>query len=237
MDGGSSQTTQPGQSFEGQYQTKLSCLGLHRHLGQGCNLDPVCSKMIRRVYPQSEKTKLLTSADLCSPSCGPGGICLAQSCSCLTGFTGTTCSECSPGFFGPNCQPCSSQCPGKCHDGLGGSGGCMGSAGNSSSSCNCLAGTCTSGNTCQCAAGWGNSKVGLCDVCAPGFFLDHGNCLACPLGATGCSSGTTLTACATGYSLTASGICQQQGSSASCTDGQYWNGASCSRSAWALSSL
>lgn len=158
-------------------------------------------------------------ADTCFPVCGPGGSCLPShrrtnetlassvgKCACAPGFTGNTCKECLPGHYGTRCLPCPSQCfgpeggQGRCDDGVEGSGGCLGSFGNSTAgescivfffsilkntpshrivsflvACNCLFGTCTSDKSCECSAGWINdSNSSLkCSVCAPGFYASE----------------------------------------------------------------
>ncbi|KAJ9116594.1 hypothetical protein QFC20_000527 [Naganishia adeliensis] len=193
-------------------------------------------------------------SDACNPSCSPvGGLGLPTSstgnlstpttfsCQCAKGFTGPTCSACEKGHYGPTCQPCSSQCfdertgSAKCDDGITGSGGCRGVAGNSSASCNCLHGTCTSANSCSCSAGWADptnatSDDAHCSVCREGWFLDlfTGDCLACPLGAKACTSEVQANKCIEGWSIDLAGKCSLSGNAASCVEGQYWDGNSCS---------
>ena len=59
-------------------------------------------------------------------------------CACSPGFAGPTCDDCAPGHFGPECLACPDQCyspggqmKGRCDDGFTGTGGCLGSLGNS----------------------------------------------------------------------------------------------------------
>lgn len=208
-------------SSEAQYQVEVSCRELRNNLGY-----PVLPLAPVSTSRQLPELRADFEADFCSPSCGAGGVCLTNgTCACLEGFTGSKCDQCQPGYFGRDCKACSSLCgPGKCDDGRQGSGGCRGSAGNSTLSCNCLYGTCTSSTTCACAAGWVSTLTELCGKCGDGFYLDGDrNCRACALGAKTCTSLTAATSCEAGLQLS-SGIC----TATRCSDGQYWDGNQCS---------
>ncbi|WOO80645.1 Proprotein convertase subtilisin/kexin type 5 [Vanrija pseudolonga] len=171
---------------------------------------------------------------MCDPPCASGGICGssingAATCSCSPGFTGAACDTCSPGFFGSACSPCTTSCA-HCHDGLQGSGACLGTSTTPLQECNCAHGTCLSSSSCDCAAGWSSSanSTQKCNTCATGFYQDaSGSCLACPLSCTACSlqAGSnmpTCTSCVSSFTL-ATTIPATCNPSPLCTGGQYWN--------------
>lgn len=109
----------------------------------------------------------------CSPPCSGAGVCsTAGTCTCPTGFTGSSCESCASGFFGPNCQPCPQGCP-SCDQGISGSGRCLTPiVDNAPSKCNCLNGRCGANGQCSCNPGWTTNDNGTaCAKCAPGFFL------------------------------------------------------------------
>ena len=114
----------------------------------------------------------------CSPPCSGSGVCSASgSCTCPTGFNGTSCESCASGFFGPTCKQCPSGCT-SCDDGISGSGRCLvAPVINPPSSCNCLNGVCSNGQ-CNCLPGWVTAQNGTaCAKCDTGFFLDStGSC-------------------------------------------------------------
>ncbi|WVO15181.1 hypothetical protein L204_102827 [Cryptococcus depauperatus] len=144
-----------------------------------------------------------TTSSACSPTCSSHGECISTnsstSCQCEEGWEGASCNQCSPGYFGTSCKSCPSNCT-VCDDGFFGTGYCLGTATNSSKTCNCDHGTCTPTNGCACSAGWiTNTSVSanLCNSCIQGFFQDAlGNCRACPVGCSTCSlqEGTNSTA-------------------------------------------
>ena len=133
--------------------------------------------------PQSVATSALSILDIqsssCTPPCSGNGVCSASgTCTCPTGFTGSSCETCADGFFGPKCQPCPSNCT-KCDQGITGTGICLTPAvKNLPSSCNCVNGVCGSNGQCTCNPGWTAGTNGTaCSACSKGFFLTtDGNC-------------------------------------------------------------
>lgn len=115
----------------------------------------------------------------CSPPCSGAGVCSASgSCTCPTGFTGTSCESCADGFFGPTCQACPQGCT-NCDQGLSGTGRCLSPIIETPpSKCNCLNGQCGANGQCTCNPGWTTSNNGTaCAKCAAGFFLTStGDC-------------------------------------------------------------
>ena len=115
----------------------------------------------------------------CSPPCSGNGVCSASgTCTCPTGFNGTSCESCAPGYFGATCKACPSGCT-SCDDGMNGTGQCLASSTkNPPSSCNCVNGECGANGQCTCLPGWTSASNGTqCAACASGFFLDStGNC-------------------------------------------------------------
>lgn len=115
----------------------------------------------------------------CSPTCSGKGVCSSSgTCTCPTGFTGSSCESCADGFFGPNCQSCPSNCS-KCDQGITGTGVCLTPVvTNLPSTCNCVNGVCGSGGQCTCNSGWTTGTDGpSCSVCSKGFFkTSDGNC-------------------------------------------------------------
>ena len=136
---------------------------------------------VSQLPPEASKSLAVTNiqSSLCSPPCSGSGICSASgTCSCPTGFTGSSCETCAQGFFGPTCQPCPSECQ-TCDQGISGSGRCLvPKVENAPSTCNCLNGLCGSNGQCTCNTGWVNAANGTaCAQCAPGFFLSStGDC-------------------------------------------------------------
>ena len=136
---------------------------------------------VSQLPPEASQSLALTDiqSSLCSPPCSGSGICSASgTCSCPTGFTGSSCETCAQGFFGPTCQPCPSGCQ-NCDQGISGSGLCLVPlVENAPSTCNCLNGQCGSNGQCACNPGWINAANGTaCAQCAPGFFLSStGDC-------------------------------------------------------------
>ncbi len=109
----------------------------------------------------------------CSPPCSGAGVCSTSgTCTCPTGFIGSSCESCVDGFFGPNCQPCPQGCS-NCDQGLSGSGRCLTPIiDNAPSKCNCLNGKCGANGQCSCNPGWTTNDNGTaCAKCASGFFL------------------------------------------------------------------
>ncbi|WVN87661.1 uncharacterized protein L203_102846 [Cryptococcus depauperatus CBS 7841] len=90
-----------------------------------------------------------TTSSACSPICSSHGECIStnssMSCQCEEGWEGASCNQCSPGYFGTSCKSCPSNCT-VCDDGFFGTGYCLGTATNSSKTCNCDHGTCTPTN-------------------------------------------------------------------------------------------
>ena len=115
----------------------------------------------------------------CSPPCSGNGVCSASgTCTCPTGFSGTSCESCASGYFGPTCNACPSGCT-SCDDGITGTGRCLTPiVTNPPSSCNCINGECGTNGQCTCLSGWTSASNGTqCAACASGFFLDSsGNC-------------------------------------------------------------
>ncbi|EIN07935.1 hypothetical protein PUNSTDRAFT_144417 [Punctularia strigosozonata HHB-11173 SS5] len=173
----------------------------------------------------------------CSPPCSGNGVCSASgTCTCPTGFTGSSCESCADGFFGSECQACPAGCT-DCDDGMSGTGRCLSvTVSNPPSSCNCLNGECQSDGSCTCIAGWTTATNGTaCGKCASGFFLtDAGDCEVCALGCTDCadSSGTCIT-CSSGFTQNANDRTQCVATAAStstgtvCPDGSFSNGTAC----------
>jgi hypothetical protein len=115
----------------------------------------------------------------CSPACSGSGICTADgTCTCPSGFTGSSCESCESGHFGPECQACPSGCT-KCDEGMTGTGICLSvDIANAPSKCNCLNGECGSNGQCTCNAGWTAGSDGTaCASCSDGHFLSStGDC-------------------------------------------------------------
>ncbi|KDQ59747.1 hypothetical protein JAAARDRAFT_175248 [Jaapia argillacea MUCL 33604] len=173
----------------------------------------------------------------CSPPCSGQGICSASgTCTCPTGFTGSSCESCAAGFFGPKCQPCPSGCS-ECDQGISGSGRCLTTiVTNAPSTCNCLNGVCGANGQCTCNAGWTTATNGTaCAKCAPGFFLDsNGDCSVCSLGCTSCADGNgDCITCQSGFTVNAndqtSCISPQAVTSTgtTCPDGSFSSGTTC----------
>lgn len=124
--------------------------------------------------PSTGSLSLLdVQSSACSPPCSGSGICSASgTCTCPTGFTGSSCESCQAGFFGPTCQPCPQGCS-NCDQGISGSGRCLAPIiNNLPSTCNCLNGKCGTNGQCTCNPGWTASSNGTaCSQCSPGFFL------------------------------------------------------------------
>lgn len=133
--------------------------------------------------PASVATGALAILDIqsssCSPACSGNGVCSASgTCTCPTGFTGSSCESCAQGFFGPKCQSCPSNCD-KCDQGITGTGVCLTpTVTNLPSSCNCVNGVCGSNGQCTCNPGWTSGTDGTsCSACSKGFFkTSDGNC-------------------------------------------------------------
>jgi hypothetical protein len=95
---------------------------------------------------------------------------------------------------------CDTECPtgcNECDDGTSGTGACLSpTIQNSTSSCNCLFGTCdpSGSGICICNPGWTTDKSAnttQCSVCADGFFNSgDGQCQVCGKGCAACSSGS-----------------------------------------------
>lgn len=193
----------------------------------------------------------------CSPPCAGSGICSAQgTCTCPTGFNGTSCETCASGFFGPTCQPCPAGCT-KCDDGIAGSGRCLIlTVTNPPSSCNCVNGECGANGQCTCLPGWTSASNGsACSKCTTGFFQDStGNCqgaflflplgcpllmgrfflVACQLGCSQCADQTgDCISCASGFTQDPSDATkcdatpQTSSSGAACPDGSFSNSGTC----------
>ncbi|PPQ82360.1 hypothetical protein CVT25_008321 [Psilocybe cyanescens] len=174
----------------------------------------------------------------CSPPCSGSGVCSASgTCTCPTGFTGSSCESCAEGFFGPTCQPCPSGCS-SCDQGISGSGRCLTAAvPNAPSTCNCLNGQCGSNGQCTCNPGWIAGTNGTaCAKCAPGFFLTStGDCEVCQLGCTSCADTTaTCISCQQGFTQDANDgtkcnpLPAKTTDGTACPDGSFVNGAQCS---------
>ncbi|KAF9036834.1 insulin-like growth factor binding protein [Panaeolus papilionaceus] len=150
----------------------------------------------------------LTLVDLqsasCSPACAGNSVCSSSgTCTCPTGFTGSSCETCAEGFFGPDCQPCPDDCP-ECDQGLTGSGRCLTAPVPTSapSNCNCLNGQCGNNGQCVCNVGWTTGTNGTaCASCEPGFFLSStGDCQVCQAGCSQCADSTAICAsCKDGF--------------------------------------
>ena len=133
--------------------------------------------------PQSIATGGLSILDIqsssCTPPCSANGVCSAGgTCTCPTGFAGSSCESCAEGFFGPKCQACPLNCT-KCDEGITGTGVCLTPAtSNLPSSCNCINGVCGSNGQCTCSSGWTTGTNGTaCSACAKGFFqTTSGDC-------------------------------------------------------------
>ncbi|KAF8898212.1 insulin-like growth factor binding protein [Gymnopilus junonius] len=181
---------------------------------------------------------LNVQSSACSPPCSGNGVCSASgTCTCPTGFTGSSCEACAEGFFGPTCQPCPTGC-GSCDQGISGSGRCLTpNVINAPSTCDCLNGECGANGQCTCNPGWTTSSNGTaCAQCAPGFFLTStGDCQVCQLGCSQCSDGTgECVSCKQGFTQNANDKtkCDPLPSSTSsgtvCPDGSFSAGAQCS---------
>ncbi|PPQ70064.1 hypothetical protein CVT24_003808 [Panaeolus cyanescens] len=150
----------------------------------------------------------LTLVDLqsasCSPSCAGNSVCSSSgTCTCPTGFTGSSCETCDTGFFGPTCQPCPDDCP-ECDQGITGSGRCLTTPvpTNAPSNCNCQNGQCGSNGQCVCNSGWTTGANGTaCAACETGFFLSStGDCKVCQPGCAQCSGTSAIcAACKDGF--------------------------------------
>ncbi|KAJ8096338.1 hypothetical protein PM082_011496 [Marasmius tenuissimus] len=173
----------------------------------------------------------------CSPPCSGSAVCSPSgSCSCPTGFTGSSCESCTKGFFGPQCQPCPAGCT-SCDEGISGSGRCLSpTVANPPSSCNCLNGQCSSDGSCTCNMGFTTADNGtFCAKCSPGFFLTStGDCKACQLGCSACADGNGVCqTCKSGFTLDANDRtkCNAQQSTTNtgtvCPDGSFGDGARC----------
>ncbi|KZP13781.1 growth factor receptor domain-containing protein [Athelia psychrophila] len=159
----------------------------------------------------------------CSPPCSGSGVCSAAgTCTCPTGFNGTSCETCSTGFFGPTCQTCPSGCT-TCDDGISGSGRCLSApVSNPPASCNCLNGQCGSNGQCTCLPGWTAGSNGTaCAQCATGFFLDSaGNCEVCGLGCASCAATTgDCVTCSTGFTQDTSDLTKCDAAAQTKSDG------------------
>jgi len=174
----------------------------------------------------------------CSPPCAGAGICSAAgTCTCPTGFTGSSCESCAPGFFGPNCQACPTGCA-SCDEGITGTGRCLAPlVSNPPSSCNCLNGACGSSGQCTCNPGWTTADNGTaCAKCSSGFFLtSDGNCQVCQLGCTQCADGTgDCVTCKSGFTQDANDRTKcipaqsQTSTGTPCPDGSFSDGTTCS---------
>ncbi|KAG6332778.1 hypothetical protein ID866_6313 [Astraeus odoratus] len=180
---------------------------------------------------------LRVESSTCSPPCSGNGVCTASgTCSCPTGFSGSSCEQCASGYYGSSCQPCPAGCT-SCDDGISGSGRCLSTTvTNPPSSCNCINGECGSNGQCSCLPGWTSASNGTqCAACASGYFLDSsGNCEICQLGCSECadSSGDCIT-CKSGFTQDANdrtkcdAVQQTTSSGTTCPDGSYSNGTSC----------
>ncbi|KAH7890062.1 growth factor receptor domain-containing protein [Phlebopus sp. FC_14] len=173
----------------------------------------------------------------CSPPCSGNGVCSASgTCTCPSGFTGSSCESCASGFYGPTCQACPSGCT-SCDDGISGTGRCLAqTVTNPPSSCNCINGECGSNGQCTCLPGWTSASNGTqCATCASGFFLDsNGSCEICQLGCSECADGTgDCITCKSGFTQDANDRTKcdasQQTTSGgtACPDGSFSNGSSC----------
>lgn len=122
---------------------------------------------------------LALESSTCSPPCAGNAVCTTSgTCSCPTGFSGSSCEQCASGYYGPSCSSCPSGCT-TCDDGISGTGRCLSSTvSDPPSSCNCINGQCGSGGQCTCLPGWSSASNGTqCATCAPGYFLGStGNC-------------------------------------------------------------
>ncbi|KAJ7056178.1 TNFR/NGFR cysteine-rich region family protein [Mycena amicta] len=171
----------------------------------------------------------------CNPPCASGGICSATgTCTCSSGFTGSSCETCAPGFFGPTCTACPSGCA-KCDDGLIGTGRCLVS--QTASSCNCVNGVCGADGSCTCTTGFITASNGTaCSKCAPGFFLtNNGDCSICEIGCTACADGSgECTTCKNGFTQDANdrtkcnAVPEINSSGTTCPPGSFADGANCS---------
>jgi hypothetical protein len=126
---------------------------------------------------QLPSTGSLTLLDIqssnCSPPCSGSSVCSTSgTCTCPTGFTGSSCESCQDGFFGPTCEPCPAGCS-NCDQGISGSGRCLTPiVDDPLVKCNCLNGLCETDGRCTCTGGWTTGNNGTaCAKCAPGFFL------------------------------------------------------------------
>ncbi|KAF8553773.1 growth factor receptor domain-containing protein [Imleria badia] len=174
----------------------------------------------------------------CSPACSGNGVCSASgTCTCPTGFSGTSCESCASGYFGPTCEACPSGCT-SCDQGITGTGRCLAQiVTNLPSSCNCINGECGANGQCTCLPGWTSASNGTqCAACASGFFLDSsGNCEICALGCAECANGSgDCITCKSGYTQDANdrtlcdAVQQQTSSGTACPSGSYSAGSSCS---------
>ncbi|KAF9533620.1 hypothetical protein CPB83DRAFT_890095 [Crepidotus variabilis] len=191
--------------------------------------------------PSSVTSRSLAILDIqsstCSPPCSGNGVCSASgTCSCPTGFTGSSCESCAAGFFGSKCQPCPDGCS-KCDEGINGTGRCLvPTVKDAPSTCNCENGKCGSNGQCTCNPGWTTGDDGKsCAKCATGFFqTSGGDCQVCQLGCTQCAdtSGTCI-ACKTGFTQNANDkskcnpVSTITTSNTVCPDGSFSTGAQC----------
>ncbi|OBZ75440.1 hypothetical protein A0H81_04911 [Grifola frondosa] len=187
--------------------------------------------------PGSTFSILDIQSSACSPPCTGAGVCSASgTCTCPTGFNGTSCESCAAGFFGSTCQACPAGCQ-SCDDGISGSGRCLAPiVSDLPSSCNCLNGVCGSNGECTCNAGWTTADNGTaCAKCEQGFFLDSsGNCEVCQLGCTQCADGTgDCISCSSEFTQSANDPTQcllppsTTSSGTTCPDTAFSNGTAC----------
>ena len=114
--------------------------------------------------------------------------------------------------------------------------------------CSCLNGQCTdstsSSSACTCSPGWASPSLTAsrptyasvtdhlqCSICASGFTLLGGECVACGPYATACSSDRTATACVTGSEVELGSCVSTNGPSgkgSSCSGANYWDARSSS---------
>ncbi|CED83398.1 Subtilisin-like proprotein convertase [Phaffia rhodozyma] len=184
----------------------------------------------------------------CNITCSSGGSCVSLSpagensaCVCRLGFTGSLCDLCSPGYFGKDCQDCAGSCTsGVCSDGLNGTGNCVASTVNSTTTCYCLNGECQGSSlssSCRCSAGWTSPIITSsaptynltnlqCSTCAAGFILSSDQCVACPKNSLSCKSPSVATACVDGWEIELGECVRASGPSGKgsvCEGNNYWS--------------